>query len=186
MLPAERYCLIFGSTYLAAALLASRSSRSPSRTKGRVQLPEDTIRACFCTTAIPAGRVLVSAARGSLGISLSQRRRLLHGTYVRDGGGAGGSRQENCEVAEEVNTFTIHLGIFTSDNLLAKLGKLAGLPALRTVLNSVSLSFSLSSPLFFSYIPRGMCARAHVCGPRHRGVPNERMTDFAREFYGNS
>lgn len=33
--------------------------------------------------------------------------------------------RRNCRVREEVNTFTIRLGIFVSDNLLAKLGKLA-------------------------------------------------------------
>lgn len=36
-----------------------------------------------------------------------------------------GGIERNCGVREEVNTFTIRLRIFVSDNLLAKLGKLA-------------------------------------------------------------
>lgn len=39
--------------------------------------------------------------------------------------GGGEGRRKIARVGEEVNTFTIRLGIFVSGNLLAKLGKLA-------------------------------------------------------------
>lgn len=68
-------------------------------------------------------------------------------------------------ITEEINTFTIHLGIFTSDNLLAKLRKLAGTPG----------QFYISFSFFSIYAPRGIC-----------GVPNKRMRDFTKGFYGNS
>lgn len=49
----------------------------------------------------------------------------------------------DCRVAEEVNTFTIHPGIFTSDNLLAKLGKLASTAAARTASSLIFRFLSL-------------------------------------------
>lgn len=62
-----------------------------------------------------------------------------------------GRTDGNCRIAEEINTFTIHLGIFTSDNLLAKLGKLVDTPPLLGLLGTV-----LYFALFFRFVhPKG-------------------------------
>lgn len=73
----------------------------------------------------------------------------------------------DCRIAEEINTFTIHLGIFTLDNLLTKLRKLAGTPLL-----SLQDSLIFRFPFFFSiYVSQGIC-----------GAPNKRICDFVRDF----
>lgn len=67
----------------------------------------------------------------------------------------------DCRITEKINTFTIHQGIFTSDNLLAKLGKLVGTPLL-----SSRDSLILRSPFFFCRFmhPEGYVEfRINVC-----------------------
>lgn len=76
-----------------------------------------------------------------------------------------------CRIAEEINTFTIHLGIFTSDNLLTKLGKLGGTPLL-----GLRDSLIFRFPFFRFMYPRGYVE------PRI----NKRICDFARGFCENS
>jgi len=63
-----------------------------------------------------------------------------------------GKTDGNCRIAEEINTFTIHLAIFTSDNLLAKLRKLVDTLPLLGLLGTV-LYFIL---FFFRFMhPKG-------------------------------